>query len=169
MKNIILIGLPGAGKSTLGVILAKTLGMNFIDTDILIQKNTGRRLQEIIDTDGYAAFLKKEENTILSLKNTNTVIATGGSVVYSRRAMEYLKSEGIILYLKISYEEMVRRLNNVTTRGIVLIPGQDLRDLYEQRIPLYGKYAEIAIECSDNDFENVVKIIVDTIQTHTIS
>jgi len=164
MKNIILIGMPGAGKSTVGVILAKTLGMNFIDTDIVIQEHTGRLLQEMIDEEGPDAFLEVEEKTIRSLDGHNTVISTGGSVVFSERAMEYLKSDGVVLYLDISFEKMVQRLNNITTRGIVLIVGQDLRDMYNQRIPLYEKYADIRIDCSYDDFETIVKKVVDELR-----
>jgi shikimate kinase len=163
MKNIILIGMPGAGKSTMGVILAKTLGMKFIDTDIAIQERTGRLLQEIIDSDGPEGFKTIEETTILSLRCHNTVIATGGSVVFSRRAMEHLKSEGIALYMKIPFEEMEKRLRNITTRGIVLVAGQDLRDMYNQRISLYEKYADITIDCSHEHFETCVERIMDVL------
>lgn len=161
MKNIILIGMPGAGKSTVGVILAKTLGLHFTDTDIVMQEHAGRLLQDIIDTEGPDAFKKIEEETILSLACQNTVIATGGSAVFSEKAMEYLKSGGIVIYLKISFEEMVRRLKNITTRGIVLIPGQSLPDMYHQRIPLYEKYADRTIDCSGDDFENIVEKVID--------
>jgi len=161
MKNIIITGMPGAGKSTTGVILAKAVGRNFIDTDIVIQENSGRLLQEIIGTDGPGAFLKIEEETLLSLRCHRAVIATGGSAVFSARAMEYLKSDGVIIYLKISFEEMARRLSNITTRGIVLGAGQSLRDMYDQRIPLYEKYADITIDCSDNDLETIVGDILD--------
>ena len=157
MKNIILTGMPGAGKSTMGVILAKTLGMNFLDTDILIQEQTGRLLQEIIDGEGPETFLAIEEKTIRSLRCDSTVIATGGSVVFSRRAMEHLKTGGVVLYLEISWEEMVRRLNNIPTRGIVLVAGQSLRDMYDQRIPLYKEYADITIDCTKDRFETSVK------------
>jgi shikimate kinase len=161
MKNIILIGMPGAGKSTVGVILAKTLGMHFIDTDIVIQEQAGRLLQEMIDDVGPEAFLKIEERTILSLKGTNAVIATGGSVVFSERAMHHLKTCGVAVYLDISFEEMVRRLNNITTRGIVLHAGESLHDMYNGRVPLYRKYADLTIDCSDAHFEHIVKKIVD--------
>jgi len=161
MKNIILIGMPGAGKSTVGVILAKTLGLHFTDTDIVMQEHAGRLLQDIIDTEGPDAFKKIEEETILSLACQNTVIATGGSAVFSEKAMEYLKSGGIVIYLKISFKEMVRRLKNITTRGIVLIPGQSLPDMYHQRIPLYEKYADRTIDCSGDDFENIVEKVID--------
>jgi len=153
--------MPGAGKSTMGVILAKALGRNFIDTDIVIQEKSGRLLQESIDDEGPEAFLKIEENAILALHGHNTVIATGGSVVFSRRAMEHLKSGGIVVYLKISFEEMVRRLNNITTRGIVLVAGQSLHEMYTQRIPLYERYADITIDCSDDDFENCIGRVMD--------
>ena len=163
MNNIILIGLPGAGKSTVGVLLAKTFGMNFIDTDILIQERTGTLLQELIDDKGPGTFRKIEEETIESLHACNTVIATGGSVVLSERAMAHLKSGGLVLYLAISFKEMVQRLNNITTRGIVLDAGQSLSDMYNQRIPLYKKYADIRIDCSDGDFERILEKVVDEI------
>ena len=160
MKNIILIGMPGAGKSTVGVILAKTLGMKFIDTDIAIQEKSGRLLQEIIDTDGPDAFKTIEEETILSLHCHHAVIATGGSVVFSGRAMEHLTRDDVVVYLEISFDEMEKRLRNITTRGIVLIAGQSLRDMYTRRIPLYEKYAGITIDCEKDDFENIVKKII---------
>ncbi|HSQ92675.1 MAG TPA: shikimate kinase [Methanoregula sp.] len=157
MNNIILTGMPGAGKSTMGVILAKTLGMNFIDTDIRIQEETGRLLQEIIDTEGPARFLAIEEQAILSLRCENCVIATGGSVVFSRRAMEHLKTDGIVLYLRIPFKEMVQRLSNIMTRGIVLDAGQSLRAMYDQRVPLYEEYADITLDCTDHGFETCVQ------------
>ncbi len=164
MKNIVIIGMPGAGKSTLGVILAKTLGMKFTDTDIAIQEDTGRLLQEIIDSEGPDTFLKIEEKTILSRHFHHDVIATGGSVVFSGRAMEHLKRDSIVLYLMISFEEMIRRLSNITTRGIVLIAGQSLQDMYSQRIPLYEKYADITIDCSDDDFETCMGNVIDELR-----
>ena len=161
MKNIVIIGMPGAGKSTMGVILAKTLGRKFIDTDIAIQEQTGRLLQDMIDADGPEAFKKTEEQTILSLHCRGTVIATGGSVVFSGKAMEHLKKDGVVIYLRISYDEMVRRLGNITTRGIVLVRGQGLREMYDERIPLYEKYADITIECSDDHFEDCVGNVIE--------
>ena len=118
----------------------------------MAQETTGRLLQEIIDKEGSGAFLKTEEKTILSLHCHNAVIATGGSVVFSEKAMEYLKKDGVVLYLDISFEEMVRRLKNIATRGIVLVAGQGLRDMFDQRVPLYEKFADITIDCSDGDF-----------------
>lgn len=163
MQNIVLIGMPGAGKSTVGVILAKALGMKFIDTDIALQENDGRLLQVIIDEEGPEAFLGREERTILSLQGQNAVIATGGSVIFSRRAMEYLKSGGIVVYLKVPFAEMARRLDNIPTRGIVLLSGQSLRAMYDQRIPLYEMYADITIDCADKDFETVVGDVIDAL------
>jgi shikimate kinase len=164
MKNIILIGMPGAGKSTVGVILAKTLGMHFSDTDIVIQEHYGRLLQEMIDAEGAASFLRMEEKTILSLDCQSTVIATGGSVVFSRKAMEYLKQYGVVVYLKISFEEMEKRLSNITTRGIILHAGQSLRDMYNERVPMYEQFADITIPCSGEDFETVVEIVVEELK-----
>ncbi|MDD1686018.1 shikimate kinase [Methanoregula sp.] len=163
MNNIILIGLPGAGKSTMGVILAKTLGMKYTDTDIVIQETTGRLLQEIIDTDGTDTFLEIEERTILALDCHNTIIATGGSAVFSRKAMEHLKSGGCIIYLKISFDEMIERLSNIRTRGIVLHNGESLSEMYNERIPLYERYADIAIDCSGNHFEAAVENVLEAV------
>ena len=160
MKNIVLIGMPGAGKSTAGVILAKALRRHLIDTDILIQEQAGRLLQEIIDTDGPEAFKKLEEETVLSLHGKNTVIATGGSVVFSKRAMEHLKKDGIVVYLKISFAEMEQRLRNITTRGIVLSEGETLRGMYDRRVPLYEEYADLTVMCSGEDFETVVGKVI---------
>jgi shikimate kinase len=161
MKNIVIIGMPSAGKSTVGVILAKTLGMNFTDTDIVIQENTGRLLQEIINTDGIDAFLKIEESTILSLNCNNSIVATGGSVVFSHRSMDYLKKDSLVIYLNLVFEEMVQRLNNITTRGIVLAEGQSLLDMYNQRISLYEKYADITIDCSKEDVEDIIEKVIN--------
>jgi len=162
-NNIILIGMPGAGKSTVGVILAKFLGMQFIDTDILIQERAGRMLQEILDEDGPDAFKRIEEETILSLRPHHAVIATGGSVVCSEAAMAHLKSAGVVVYLEISYEEMEARLKNITTRGIVLLPGQSLRGMYDERIPLYERYADLTIACSGEDLESVVGNVIEVL------
>jgi len=168
MKNIVLIGMPGAGKSTMGVILAKTLGRNFIDTDIVAQETAGRLLQDIIDEEGTGAFLKTEEKTILSLHGHHAVIATGGSVVFSKKAMEHLKKDGVVLYLDISFEEMVRRLRNITTRGIVMAAGQSLHEMYTQRVPLYEKYADITIDCSDSDVEKCIGNVIDKLNTFPV-
>lgn len=159
-KNIVLIGMPGAGKSTVGVVLAKALGMQFIDTDILIQERAGKMLQEILDGNGPDAFKRLEEETILSIRPERAVIATGGSVVCSEAAMAHLKSGGVVVYLEIPYAEMEARLKNITTRGILLLPGQSLRGMYDERVPLYEKYADLTVACSDEDFESVVGNVI---------
>ena len=135
--------------------------MHFIDTDIVLQQHAGRLLQEMIDQEGPEAFLKTEERTILSLEGANTVIATGGSVVFSGRAMERLGSVGVVIYLDISFDEMVLRLDNIMTRGIVLHAGENLHEMYNERAPLYEKYADLTIDCSDAHVEQIVKKIVD--------
>jgi shikimate kinase len=163
MRNIVLIGMPSAGKSTVGVILAKTLGMSFTDTDLVIQQSTGRLLQEIINTDGVKDFLKIEESNILSLKVRKTVIATGGSVIFSEVAIDHLKKEGIIVYLRVEFEEIIKRLDNITTRGVVLANGQNLNDMYNQRAPLYEKYADIIIDCTNKSVEEIVCILKNEI------
>ncbi len=159
-ENIVLIGMPGAGKSTVGVVLAKALGMQFIDTDILIQERAGRMLQEILDTDGPDAFKRIEEEAILSLHPRRAVIATGGSVVFSGDAMAHLKSAGSIVYLEISYAEMEAWLKNITTRGILLLPGQNLRKMYDERISLYETYADLTVACTGGDLESVVGSVI---------
>ncbi len=159
-ENIVLIGMPGAGKSTVGVLLAKTLGMLFIDTDLLIQEE-GRLLQEIIDGDGIKKFLKIEENVVLQVDAKNSVIATGGSVIYSKNVINHLKERGKLIYLKLGYDEIERRINNMSSRGIAIGKDQKLIDLYNERIVWYEKYADIIIDCSDATIEDVVQKIVD--------
>ncbi len=159
MRNIILIGMPSAGKSTVGIILAKNLGMDFVDTDVLLQTRQGRLLQEIIEGDGIQAFLDKEEATILSTEYSNTVIATGGSVVYSQKAMKHLKSSGIAIYLNISMKTVRARLRNLKTRGVVLGKGQTLEELYRERAPLYERYADIVLECSNYSIEDTINAV----------
>jgi len=162
-QNIILIGMPGAGKSTVGVILAKALGMQFIDTDILIQEQTGRMLQEILDEDGPDTFKRIEEEAILSLHPDRAVIATGGSVVCSEEAMNHLRAGGIVVYLAISCEEMEKRLNNITTRGIMLLPNQSTQEMYNHRVPLYETYADLTIISAGEDVEAMVRKVIDLV------
>ncbi|MGI6371723.1 MAG: shikimate kinase [Caldicoprobacterales bacterium] len=164
MRNIVLIGMPASGKSTIGVLLAKALGRDFIDTDLLIQAREGALLQDIIMDKGIDEFIRIEEEVITGLDCTNTVIATGGSVVYSHEAMEHLGQKGIIVYLEVDYEEINRRLTNITSRGIVFEEGQNLIDLYNERLPLYQKYADLTIDCRDKDVETLVSLIKDKIQ-----
>ena len=159
-KNIVLIGMPGCGKSTIGVVLAKVLGMGFSDMDLLVQQRGGKKLQEILNTDGLDAFLKIEEETILSVSGENMVLSTGGSAVLSEKAMAHLKSLGIVVYLKVPYKILLRRIRNMATRGIACMPGQTLADIYEYRTPLYEKYADITIESKNKKFEQTVDEIV---------
>ena len=159
MKNIVLIGMPSAGKSTVGVIIAKNLGMNFIDTDVLLQTRQGKLLQEILDAEGTEAFLEIEEEAILSIDCRNTVIATGGSAVYGEKAMEYLKRNGLVIYLHVAMETVNIRLRNLKTRGVVLSKGQTLEDIYRERVPLYEKYADIRLDCSNNSIEDTLEAV----------
>lgn len=163
--NIILIGMPGVGKSTLGVLLAKALGMAFIDTDIVIQENEGRQLQEIIDADGIDAFLEAEERAILGLKAHGAVISTGGSAVYSEGAMAHLKNGGLTIYLDAPFDEIENRLSNISTRGIVIRPGCSLQDIYNERVPLYRKYADVTMVCSEKDTEACVGALVASVRS----
>lgn len=156
MDNIILVGMPGAGKSTLGVLLAKATGKLFVDTDIIIQQKTKRLLQDIIDNDGTDAFLKLEEEILLSVNEENTVIATGGSAVYSEKAMEHFRKNGKIVYLHVDFAEIEKRVTNITTRGIVLKNGKSLADAFDERKPLYDKHADIVVDCTGNTVEESV-------------
>ena len=161
MKNIVLIGMPGAGKSTTGVVLAKTLGMSFIDTDLLIQSACGRQLQQIIDEQGAEAFLQIENDVIAGLKTENTVIATGGSVIFGPDAMKSLKYGGVTLYIELPLPEILRRLSNIKTRGIAMPRGTTIADIYRQRIPLYEKYADSIIPAQGLSLEETVQAMVD--------
>lgn len=163
MDNIILIGMPGCGKSTLGVLLAKELGFHFTDTDLVIQEREQRLLQNILDHDGLEALLQAEERAILSLCCRNTVIATGGSAVFSERSMNHLKNGGKCVYLKLSLKEITRRIHNFSTRGIACKAGMTLADIYEQRVPLYEKYADLTINCEMNAMTDNVAAIIKTL------
>lgn len=162
-SNIVLIGMPGSGKSTCGVLVAKALLKNFYDTDLLLQGLEGKRLQDIIDQMGIDYFVSAEERAILSLNIDATVIATGGSVIYSEGAMEHLRSLGKVIYLHLSYDTMVNRIKNITTRGVVLQNGETLLDMYNERLPLYQKYADEIITCDDFDIERTVEEIIKTV------
>lgn len=145
-KNVVLIGMPGAGKSTIGVILAKVLGKDFIDADLVIQKKEGRLLREIIEQEGPDGFLAVEERVNAGICPDSAVIATGGSVVYGQRAMEHLGRIGAIVYLKLSYPAVESRLRDIRGRGVVLRDGQTLLDLYQERAVLYERYADVTVE-----------------------
>ncbi|MDT8718096.1 shikimate kinase [Clostridium sp. 19966] len=158
-KNISLIGMPGAGKSTIGVILAKMIGYPFLDTDLLIQEKQGLLLSEIIEKYGVEAFLDIEEKTISQLECKKSVIATGGSVVYKDYGMRNLKKLGYVIYLKVSYEEIEKRLENIKARGVVIEDGKNLKNLYDERAPLYEKYADIQINCDGKNIESIAEEI----------
>ena len=145
-NNIVLIGMPGAGKSTLGVILAKVLGKDFIDADLAIQKKEGRLLSQIIEAEGPAGFLKIEEQVNKELNPRQAIIATGGSVVYGAEAMEHLRKIGTVVYLKLSCQAVVSRLRDIRGRGVVLREGQTMEGLYAERSVLYEKYAHVTVE-----------------------
>ena len=156
MKNIILIGMPGAGKSTIGVLLAKSLLMDFVDTDLLIQKKYKTSLCDIINSKGIEEFLKIENDVISSWSFLNCIIATGGSAVYGKEAMEHFRKIGTVVYLKLPYEEIAERVGDLNARGVSLMPGQTLLDLYRERTPLYEKYAHITVNCEGKMLRELV-------------
>ena len=158
--NIVLIGMCGVGKSTVGVLLAKALGCNFLDTDVYIQALEDKSLQQVIDEAGIEAFCEIEQNHIIRIDVRNTVIATGGSVVYSPKAMRHLADTGVIVHLDLDYETIERRVTDLYTRGVVMQAGQTLRGLHESRQPLYRKYAQITIDCAGKNHEQIVDEII---------
>ncbi len=162
MNNVVLIGMPGCGKSTAGVLLAKTLKKSFVDTDLLIQKYEGKTLQEIIDERGNAYFRDVEDAVIGNFSGENYVVATGGSAVYSHDVMQRFRDRGdTIVYIRVSCEEIVKRLSNIATRGVTLAPGQTIEDLYAERIPLYEKEADIIVETDGLGLEETVTRIAE--------
>ena len=152
-----LIGGVGAGKSTVGVVLAKHMGRRFLDSDLVIQEKTGKLLHEIISEKGLDGFLAVENEINSSLEKNGSVIATGGSVIYGPQAMEHLKQTGIVVYLKLSFSEIESRLGDLKKRGVALREGQTLLDLYEERIPLYEKYADYTLECGRKSIRTIVE------------
>ena len=161
--NIVLIGMPGVGKSTVGVILAKVLGYQFVDADLVIQQQEGKLLCEIIEEVGTEGFIEVENRINASLNVTNSIIATAGSVVYAKEAMEHLQSIGRVVYLKVSYETLEKRLADIKGRGVVLKEGQDLKALFEERSPLYEKYADIEISEGTLGVEQTVEKIIENL------
>lgn len=157
--NIVLIGMPASGKSTAGVILAKVLGKKFIDTDLVIQEREKALLADIIKDKGVAGFMKIEEEAILSVDVKNTVIATGGSAVYGEKAMEHLKENGTVVYLKVEKDELFKRLTDIKERGVVLREGESIEEMYDNRSVLYEKYADIIIEERDSTIEETIRKI----------
>ena len=159
-KNIVLIGMPGVGKSTIGVLLAKHLGYSFLDTDIFIQATEGKTLQQLIQKHGIAGFCDLEQDYILSILLNCHVIATGGSVVYGNAAMKHLKADSVVIHLNLSLDRLQKRLNDLDARGVAIAPGRNLSDLYAERHPLYLKYADHTVETDTLTPDTVVKRII---------
>lgn len=164
--NIILIGLPGAGKSTLGIVAAKILNYAFVDADLLIQEQTDKTLQMIIDAMGPAGFIEVENEVLKQIERHHAIIATGGSAVYSEEAMEHLRSIGTVVQLKITFEELERRLGDLDERGVVLRNGEvvDLQALYDERTPLYERYADYTIDVSDISVRDAARELVQMLR-----
>lgn len=160
--NIVMIGMPGAGKSTVGVVLAKRLGCRFLDSDLVIQEKTGLLLHEILEKDGLEGFLETENRINAEIEASRCVIATGGSVIYGKEAMEHLKRIGTVVYLSLSCEEIEGRLGDLKERGVALKEGQTLRELYDERTPLYEKYADITIPCDGRQIREIAALIAES-------
>ncbi len=164
-SNVVLIGMPGSGKSTLGIVLAKILNKDFIDADIVIQNQCDKTLQKIIDAMGPEGFIQVENQILGDLKAENSIVATGGSAVYSDEAMKHLSDIGTVVYLKISYDQLVTRLSDLQERGVVLKGGigMSLRELYDERKPLYEKYAEITVDVNDLSITAAARKVADAL------
>ena len=163
MKNIVLIGMPGAGKSTVGVLLAKSKLMDFCDTDLVIQKQCGKALCDIIKEIGTDGFVQTENRIIAELQFENCVIATGGSVVYGKEAMRNLRTNGMAVYLQTDVEELEKRVQNIKTRGIAMKEGTTLKELFAERNPLYEQYADITVDCTALTPEECVECIIQSL------
>ena len=159
--NIVLIGMPGVGKSTVGVILAKVLGYQFLDADLVIQQKEGKLLKEIIEEVGTEGFIEVENRVNAGIQCSKTIIATGGSVVYGKEAMEHLREIGTVVYLEVPYSIIEKRLSDIKGRGVVLKNGQTLYDLYTERTPLYEKYADLQVCEEGLDVEQTVELLVE--------
>ena len=161
MNNVTLIGMPGSGKSTIGVVLAKVLRYQFLDSDLLIQQEENRTLAEIIEQEGPERFKEIENRVNASIDVTDTVISPGGSVIYCEEAMQHLKAIGKVVYLKLSAESLAGRLGNLKGRGVLLKDGQTLQDLYEERVPLYEKYADYVVDEEGKDLEASLQAVLE--------
>lgn len=164
MENVVLIGMPGCGKSTCGVLAAKALCKEFVDTDLVIQQKEKMPLQQIINSKGNAYFAAAEEGAICSLDVSNAVIATGGSVVYSPKAMAHLKANGRVIYLRISFPTMLKRISDMSSRGILLREGESIDAMFLERQALYEQYADRMIDCDDREIESTVAEIVKSVR-----
>lgn len=158
-ENIVLIGMPGVGKSTVGVVLAKNMGYSFIDSDLLIQEQEGKLLHEIIEERGLDGFNEVENQVNASINVSRCVIATGGSAIYGAQAMKHLRQIGTVVYLSLPYEELAERLGDLNERGVSIRPGQTLADLLQERTPLYETYADITIDCEHRQIREIVQVI----------
>lgn len=163
-NNIVLIGMPGVGKSTIGVILAKVLGYQFLDADLLIQEQEGKLLKDIIDEVGTEGFIQVENRVNASINCDRTIIATGGSVIYGQEAMEHLKEIGTVVYLEVPFSILEKRLSDIKGRGVVLKEGQTLYDLFLERTPLYETYADLRISEEGLGVEETVNLLVSKLQ-----
>ena len=162
--NITLIGMPGVGKSTIGVILAKIIGYEFVDSDIVIQKQEGKLLREIIADVGSQGFLEIENRVHAEMDVTNSIISPGGSICYCRQGLEHLREISTVVYLKLDYSKLKRRLGNLTARGVVLKNGQTPHDLYKERTPLYEKYAHVVIDETNLNVEKTIKAVMEALE-----
>ena len=163
-NNITLIGMPGSGKSTVGVVLAKRLGRRFVDSDLVIQDRHGKLLHELITEYGVEGFWQIESDVNASLDLENSIIATGGSACYEPEGMQHLREISTVVYLKLPYEEVEKRLGDLNARGVTLQPGQTLRDLYDERTPLYEKYADIVVDEEDKDLEGSLQVVLEALK-----
>ena len=166
VDNITLIGMPGSGKSSVGVVLAKALGKDFLDVDLLIQSREGTLLQNILDEQGVEAFLDVESEVIRSVSCKNTVIAPGGSCVCRDDAMEHLKKQGVVVYLRLSCPEVVKRIHNLDSRGIALQPGQTLEDVYNYRAPRYERYADLTVDADGQTLVETVESVKNALSEY---
>jgi len=166
VENIIMIGMPGCGKSTIGVVLAKVLGMGFMDSDLVIQSREGKLLHDIIKEQGMEKFLEIEDKINSEIVCDRVVISTGGSVVYGKNAMEHLKKIGMVVYIKLPYEDIKGRLGNLENRGVAIKDGYSLKDLYDERTPLYEQYADITAETHGLTIEQSVKLIEGLLENY---
>ncbi len=163
-KNIVFVGMPASGKSTVGVIVAKVMGMNFIDSDIVIQQRENAKLNELIEEHGIDDFLKREEQALLSINVDNTVIATGGSAIYSDAGMKHLSNNATIIYLKVSLDNLKDRLTDLKARGVVIRPGESIEQMYATRSVLYEKYADIIVEEKGTSIEDTVCLVMEQLR-----
>ena len=159
--NVVMVGMPGAGKSTIGVLLAKEMTLDFLDVDVYMQGREGRRLQEIIDTDGIETFAKMEDRYLQEISVMDTIVSTGGSAIYAREGMKHLKRRGVVIFLKINMKTLEERLGDFSSRGVVMRDGQTFEGLFQERNTLYAAEADEVIECDGKNQETLVQEIIE--------